>query len=145
MTVRLATETDVPVLVEMAGHFMEQVYPGDIVFNPAHVAAFARRTIAAPESDVFVAESRSGALVGMLAMIAYPHPMSGEPIATEICWWVEPSARGIGVRLFHAAERWATAKGAAIFQMIAPSPEVAHFYRRVGFKEIETTYQRRLP
>jgi GNAT superfamily N-acetyltransferase len=140
---RLATVDDLDAIVTMGRHFIEDVYPTDLVFNAAQIRAFATQLIVGVDSDVYLAE-HDGAIVGMLALMAYAHPMSGERIATEVCWWVEPAQRGLGLRLFRAAEVWAVAHGATVFQMIAPSRPVAQFYERVGFKAIETTYQRRV-
>lgn len=140
---RSATSDDVEQIVAMGRHFIEDIYPGDLRYNPDQIRLFAHQLIAADDSDILLAES-GGDVVGMLALMAYAHPMSGDRIATEVCWWVEPQHRGLGMRLFRAAEAWSRAQSAVVFQMIAPSPEVAHFYERVGFKAIETTYQRRI-
>lgn len=143
MRIRRATVADLDALVAMSGHFIAAIYPADLPFNPAQVRALAAQLITSPDGDVLVAED-GGRVVGMLALTAYAHPMSGERIATEVCWWVEPAQRGSGVRLFHAAEAWAREHGAAVFQMIAPSRQVARFYERMGLHAIETTYQVRV-
>lgn len=141
--IRLATVSDVDGIVAMGRHFIAQVYPADVAYNPEQIAALATHLIESPDGDIYLADI-GGQTVGMIALTAYAHPMSGERIATEVCWWVEPSHRGIGLRLYRAGEAWSRAHGAAVFQMIAPSPEVARFYERVGFKAIETTYQKRM-
>lgn len=140
---RRACADDIARIVAMGQRFIEQIYPSDVIFNGEQIARLAQQMIESPDGDIFLAE-RAGAVVGMLAIHAYPHPMSGEQIATEVCWWVDPEYRGIGMRLFRDAERWAKSHDAKVFQMIAPSPEVARFYERIGFKAIETTYQRRV-
>lgn len=143
--IRLATLADVPRLVSMGRHFIGEVYPSDLAYNPAKIAEMAAGLIDSPDGDILVALGGiAEVVVGMLALTAYDHPMSGERVVTEVCWWVEPSHRGIGIRLFKAAEQWATQHGARVFQMIAPSPAVARFYEHLGFKAIETTYQRRV-
>lgn len=139
-----AKPTDVAALVEMGRHFIGEVYPADLPYNPEKIAEMARGLIASPDGDVLLAVNDMEQIVGMMALTAYDHPMSGERVVTEVCWWVEPQHRGIGLRLFKAAEEWATAHGAQVFQMIAPSPAVARFYELRGFKAIETTYQRRV-
>lgn len=143
MTVRLATLVDVDPIVAMGAHFIAQIYPSEITYNPTQIAKLARQLIESPDGAIYLADVR-GLVVGMIALHAYQHPMSGERMATEVCWWVEPRHRGIGVRLYRLAEAWSREQGATVFQMIAPSPDVARFYERVGFKAIETTYQKRV-
>lgn len=143
MTVRVATEADIPAIVEMGRHFIAAIYPRDLPFNPDQIAATARALLQSPDGAVFVAEV-TGVVVGMLAMIAFSHPLSGERIATELCWWVEPQHRGIGLRLLRAAQTWSRTQQAAVLQMIAPSPDVAQLYERLGLHAVETSYQRRV-
>jgi GNAT superfamily N-acetyltransferase len=84
--------------------------------------------------------------VGMIGLITFLHPLSGETYATEMIWWVEPNYRksGAGIRLLRAAERWAKDQGAVALQMIAPTPEVGQIYAATGFEQIETLYQKAL-
>lgn len=141
--IRTATEADVPAIVEMGRAFIAAIYPRDLSFNPDQIAQTARGLMAQPDGAVFVLEVM-GAVVGMLAMIAFAHPLSGERIATELCWWVAPAHRGLGLRLLRRGERWAAERGAVILQLIAPTPSAARLYEHRGFHAVETSYQRRL-
>lgn len=143
MTVREAVDDDVPTIVRMGQRFARMVYGDKLGDNPAQIAALAQQLMTSADGAVFVAE-KGGTVVGMIGLLAYAHPMSGERIATEMAWWVEPEHRGIGMRLLRRAETWATEQHARVFQMIAPTVDVARFYERVGFDKVETTYQRRL-
>lgn len=143
MIVREANDTDVPAIVRMGQRFARMVYGDKLADNPTQIAALAQQLMTSPDGALFVAE-KGGAVVGMIGLLAYLHPMSGERIATEMAWWVEPEHRGIGMRLLKRAETWAVAQQALVFQMIAPTPDVERFYARVGFSKVETTYQRRL-
>ena len=141
---RPATLMDVEGIVGMGRRFMAQtVYRGKLADNPAQLRALATHLIESVDGDVIVAEDDSG-LVGMIAVLAYTHHMSGERIAGEVAWWVEPTRRGIGIRLLKDAERWAREKGATHLQMIAPSNDVEALYERLGYEPVERTYQRRL-
>jgi len=111
--------------------------------DPERLARVTTDLLANPEAAVFVAE-HDGALVGMLAMLVYPHPFSGERLASEVVWFTDPQKRGDGVRLLKAAEVWARAHGATVIQMIAPTEKVGAFYQAVGYVPVETSYQRRL-
>jgi GNAT superfamily N-acetyltransferase len=93
----------------------------------------------------FVAED-GPTLVGMIGLIAGPHPLTGEPYADEVCWWVEPGerARGVGPRLLQAAETWAETNGLDMLKMAAPEgSDVGRFYILKGYEAVETIYMKR--
>lgn len=142
-TIRPAVLEDVPALVEMARRFLGSVYRGRLSDDPAFLEGLAHQLLTLPGRTILVAERGEG-LIGMIGMMVYPHPMSGDAMASEVCWWVEPQHRGVGMRLLKAAETWARAAGATTLQMVAPNPEVERFYQRVGFAQVETVYQRSL-
>jgi GNAT superfamily N-acetyltransferase len=124
----------------------ETAYAGRFAANPAQMARLAEQLLTAEHGAILVAE-RDGILVGMIGMIAFNHHISGEWMAGEVFWWVNDEARGVtGIRLLKRLEAWARAQGAAALQMGAPvsSPRVAALYRRIGFTEVETTFQLRL-
>lgn len=143
MTLRRAEEADVPAIVAMGARFIDAEYPGAIRFSAEGIGTLARNLIAGG-GVVLVAEAI--APVGMMALSTYLHPMSGERIATEIVWWMDPDARGgrAALKLFAAGEAWAREQGAVKLQMIAPSDKVGQFYERLGFERIEVHYQRSL-
>lgn len=147
-TVRDAVLADLPAVIEMAQAFLRQTpYGQHLPEQPDALAAFAERLLLSPDGVILVAPAADGGLVGMIALWVYAHPMSGERVASELVWWVNPDARGsLGVRLVRRAEQWARAQGAAVLQMIAPqhAPRVGDVYRALGFDAIETSYQRRL-
>lgn len=142
--IRHATEADVPRIVEMGRRFVESTaYQGRIGFDPARVESLARGMLSTPNMAGFVSE-RDGVVVGMLGMHVYEHPMSGERVATETVWWMDPEHRGTdGVRLLKAGEAWARSLNATTLYMVAPSPEVERLYAALGYARLETTYERR--
>jgi GNAT superfamily N-acetyltransferase len=142
VTIRTATTADLDGLVTMGRHFIEQTpYATRIAHNPTQMRALAVHLMTSPDGAVFVAE-RDMRLVGMIGVFVFPHPISAERIGSEVMWWMEPDARGAGVRLLRAAERWVRTQGVARFQMIAPTPDVEAIYQRLGFEKVETVYQR---
>lgn len=145
MTIRPATAADLPAMVQMGRRFVGDLYRGRLQDSPEQLQALGEQLLADPNSLMLVAETES-AVVGMIAMMCYAHPMSRDPMAVELFWWVNPEQRGVGVRLLRQAERWASDRGARVLQMIAPvtNPDVAAFYERAGFEPVETTYQRSL-
>lgn len=141
--IRDATAADVPRIVEMGQRFLrESHYAGVLSENPAQMASTAAWLIA--EDAGFVAVDERGALVGMIGALLFRHHFSGELIAGEVFWWVEPASRGGGIRLMRRAEAWARARGAQRMQMIAPDAQVGQLYARLGYDPIEVAYERAL-
>jgi RimJ/RimL family protein N-acetyltransferase len=143
VTIRRAVVEDVPRIAEMGARFIDTEYPHALRFDAEQLAATTQRLMA--HGLVLVADAGDG-VVGMLALTTYQHPLSGDRIATEIVWWVDPEVRGgrAALQLFAAGEAWARAEGATHLQMIAPSDKVGRFYERLGFAKLETHYQRAL-
>lgn len=142
--IRQATEADIPRLIEMGLQFVAQTsYKDRIVIDPEKLAETIRLLLANPAGTILVAE-KDGAVKGMIAMASHSHPFSGETIACEVVWWVDPDARGDGIRLLKAAEDWGRDIGAKRIQMIAPDLRVAQTYERLGYELIESSFQRSL-
>lgn len=146
MTIRIATAADVDAIVAMGLHFQATTkYAMHLFATESTLRMLAAGILANPDAAIWVVES-SGALVGMLAASLYVQPMSGALIGTEICWWMDPSARGgrTALRLIRTAEQWAKDKGATVFQMMAPTAKVGAFYEALKYEQIEVHYQRRI-
>lgn len=140
--IREARLSDIPRLVEMGGRFIRaSSYSGRFADNAKARRDLMTRLIEHDDGALFVAE-KDGAVVGMIGICAYQHPWSGERIGGEVFWWVEPTARGCGMKLLHRAEQWAGDAGCVRFQMIAPSQKVARAYQRLGYAKLEECYQR---
>ena len=146
MTIRQATADDVDAMVRMGLHFQATTaYAVHLRATAATLRTLADELVASDHTALWFAE-RDGAALGMIAAALYRHPMSGETIGTEICWWMDPAARGgrAALRLLKTAEAWAKAAGATVFQMMAPTDDVGRLYERLGFDRIEVHYQRRI-
>jgi GNAT superfamily N-acetyltransferase len=144
MTIRPAGIDDVPRLVDLGASFITQTgYAALLPINRDQMTALVERLLTSEDATLLVLET-DAAVIGMLAMYCFPHPMSGERIASEVFWWVEPAARGHGLKLLAAAEMWAQTHGAAVCQMIAPTTAVERVYVRRGYVPVERLYQRRI-
>lgn len=143
MTIREATAGDIPRLVAMGEQFLGSVYRGLIQGDAPTLTRFATHLVLDVGAVVYVAET-GGQVVGMIGLMRYPHPMSGETTAAEVMWWVDPAHRGCGLRLFRAGERWARAQGARVVQMIAPTVDVEQLYTRLGYGPVERVFQKRI-
>jgi hypothetical protein len=138
--IRHAMPADVPQIVEMGLRFLRStVYRDRLAESPVSMERIAMQLIGGAGA-LLVAE-RGGLLVGMIGVLLFEHPLSGEWIAGELFWWSEqPRA---GMRLLREAEAWARASGAAALQMIAPTTQVERVYQARGFAQIEVAYQKR--
>jgi GNAT superfamily N-acetyltransferase len=128
----------------MGARFISETdYAGIISVNPDRLSASVKAVADNPDGVILVSGS-DATITGMIAMLAYDHPFSGERMAFEVVWWVEPEARGDGVRLLRAAEDWAMEQGIGKMQMVAPNERVGALYERMGYLPVETSYQRTL-
>lgn len=142
--IRKAVADDMARLVEMGQRFAaETEYAAFISIDADRLAQTIANVTASPDGAVLVSEAGDKAK-GMIAMIVYDHPYSGQRTAFELVWWVDPEARGDGVRLLRAAEEWARDQGATAMQMVAPNERVGALYRRLGYEPVETSFQRSL-
>lgn len=143
---REATAADVPRLQEMFLEFVASTqYARYVGQDPAHATAFLEQLVAGDDSAVFVAD-RDGVVIGMLGLWVYAHPMSGERVATEAFWWLDPRDRGWGVWLLRRGERWARGRGARRLSLMAPADNgrVMDIYEALKYEAVEITYQRDL-
>ncbi len=145
MTIRPAVLEDVPTLVEMGRHFLaDSPYAAVFAHSPEQMTELATKLLTIGDDATVLVVEDAGVLTGMLGLVCAPHFISGERMAGEVFWWVEPHARTSGVRLLKAGEQWARDRGAVAMQMIAPDDHVAGFYERVGYALLERSYVRRL-
>lgn len=143
--IRWATVDDLDAMVRMGCRFLtETSYAAHYPANPAQLRAVAERFIEDADKLALVSEA-DGEMTGMLLAMVFDHPLSGERIASELAWWVNPERRGHGLRLLREMERWARSNGARLIQMIAPAGEpVGRLYEARGYSVTETHYQRAL-
>jgi GNAT superfamily N-acetyltransferase len=141
--IRAATADDIPRLVAMGERFLsETVYrERRVPVNPIAMARTVGLLLASERGAVFVSEQEA-AVVGMIGLVIFEHPITGLVTASELFWWVESECRGHGVRLLRRGEQWARAAGAQAVQMIAPTPAVGQLYERLGYGYLEASYQK---
>lgn len=145
--IREATLADIPRLVEMGRRFIsESSYKNHLGENPEQMKTLAEQIISNPKGRILVSE-KDGRLTGMLALIVFPQHFSGELIAGEVFWWVDPEARKgrTGLKLMRKAEEIAVELGAEKMQMVAPTDRIGDLYKHLGYTQVESTYQRNLP
>lgn len=144
MTIREATAADRPRLVAMGLRFIAETPYQSFPSTPQALEWIL--SVVLEHGVAFVAE-HNGAVLGMIAAIVAPHPLTGEPFADEIVWWVEPEHRAsrLGPRLLHSLEKWTVTKGVHSIRMVSPTgTKVGEFYERLGYVPVETSYLKRL-
>lgn len=142
--IRKATGADAEQINRMGQRFVSESPYGDLLtVSPVRLAETIAHVLGNPDGVILVS-SKGEVLTGMIALLAYDHPFSGERMAFEVVWWVQPEARGDGVKLLKAAEEWAREHGIGKVQMVAPNDRVGALYQRLGYAPVETSYQRSL-
>lgn len=144
--IRRATLADVPRLAQMAAGFVGNSSYARVV-TPSERCM--RTNFAAVVSSVsglcFVLEI-DGKVEGAILGLVTPHLMTGENVAVELGWWVEPHARGAaGLKLLNAYEEAVTQSGVTLSVMTCPpdnSERVGQIYERAGYQKMESTYMR---
>lgn len=138
--IREATDTDIDALVDLGCQFMvESGYARHLAINPHAQATLAKMLIDSPNGLVLVDE-RGGRIVGMIGIIATFHPHSGDPVMSELFWYVDPGHRGVGIKLLRKAEIWGQDNGIAKSITVAPNDKVCALYERLGYEKLETQY-----
>lgn len=121
----------------------ESAYAGQRV-SPSHLEQTTRQFLGSNEAGFLVADA-DGQIVGLLAILCYPHLLTGERRASELCWWMDPAERtGVGLDLLEAGEAWARDRGATTIEMLAPAEKFARYFERRGYERRATVYERSL-
>ena len=136
--IREAGLEDIPDLVRMGARFFEQnEWPEGTAYNSEHIAGVFERLIEDEGSVIYVCDR------GAIGGITFQHYITGQIVAQELFWWVEPEARGDGLRLLTALEDWASARAESL-SMIALEhfKPVGPLYERRGYMRMETMYMK---
>jgi N-acetylglutamate synthase-like GNAT family acetyltransferase len=149
ITVRKATEADVPVYLQLSADF-HKASPMQKVceFEPKGFEIFLRGAMQNPDMCALLAEV-NGEIVGITGGLAYPLYFSpSHKVAQELWWWLTPAARGSGAgnKMFKHLQLWAKERGAKTMFMIALEDERADkmekVYFRAGFEPMERTFMK---
>lgn len=145
ITIREATEADVERVLEMSCLFLALTPYGRLV-QPTYQSLLTLIGVVMANGVILLADAH-GHTVGMLAIANFPHPLTGEPYADEVAWWVDPEHRKgrAGFYLLRACEDWARQNGLSMIKMVAPfGTDIGKFYERLGYVPVETAYQKTL-
>lgn len=79
---------------------------------------------------------------GILIGIVSPSLLGPFLAAQELAFWVEPDARGIGLKMLREYEKWAMSKDVGVIEVksLAMFPEADWLYKRAGYSKLETSW-----
>ena len=101
-------------------------------------------TLLNSDMGVIFVSRKNGEITGTLGGCKYPDVNSGELIATEFFWFVNPESRGEGLKLLKTFEKWAhdeDCKKVIMVHLSDSMPDkIKHIYERFGYKAAETHY-----
>lgn len=142
------TAINLPEVMQLGQSFFDEgKLPG--AFDPEIAGATWAALIQSGAGVILALRNNTGQMVGALGAIVFPDINDGKLVATEAFWYVLPGERhGGGLRLLHAFEEWAAARGAArliMVHLLTLMPEkLAALYARRGYRPIETHYVKEL-
>lgn len=137
---KLATQEDLPVLVDMAEKFAKSTEYAE--YLPTDHLQDVIRYFLGGQDRIIIMHGNDGMLAGMLAPLMFSKTM----IANEVAWWVEPDKRKskIGAELLEAFEYWAKMIGAKFVQMSSLDESVGSLYEKKGYKLYERAYMKNI-
>jgi len=151
LTVRPAEPDDVPALCRMAREFYAFAQCADhgLGYDERDLLDTFSHLATAPDGYLAVADAGAGP-VGMVAGLLVPwYARKADVIAQEVWLWADPEHRrsGAGPALLRAFESWAREAGATRVLLATPGaadrdPVVARWYRRQGYRQVETVWGR---
>ena len=141
MQVTKATEHDIHAVAVLTKQF-EQA-SSFIKVDIAYTTKVYQSNIRSGKGAMFLLKDENK-LVGALGCIKANDMHSGELIAIETVWFVDPKHRGGGMKLWHAFDGWAKDQGCKKKAMIhmedSFAGELEKIYKKKGYKLVERHY-----
>lgn len=134
--IRPATFADWPAVDAMAQSFREAAAPW-IGYDSARFRQTFDALVSQPTGLAMILDDGQGILLAM----ALPSPFSGELVAQELMWWIEPGARGKGGAMLDAYRDWARDIGAVHCGVTCLEERTGKIFQRRGYERTETAYR----
>lgn len=144
--VRLATKEDIPVLLRFARNFLHASPYKTMKFDVVKGRQFLEQAVEGFGFDrVVLVALNDGEPIGMLVGAASEPVFSNTKVAMELGWWIEEESRHTRASflLYKAYEDWAERVGCSHVQgayLPGISPDLDEFYKKLGYKQVETSY-----
>lgn len=149
MRIRLATEEDIPRIIEMSQKFYATTsYPAFAPYSVNSATQLSRQLISS--GILLVADSSEQGVVGMIGMQVSPFLFNhNKTQATEVIWWVDEEFRGspTGAMLMMAMEKEARLLDVDYIIMLSLAsspPQAAAMYTKMGYVNTEYAWSKPL-
>ena len=144
MDIRLAKESDFEDGIELIKEFREESLKDyGVEVKPDQIQEVFKQCIA----NTLVIDI-DGKVVGTIAGIVTCLPADGSKVYQEVIWYVKKVYRKYGVLLLKKLEEFCRGQGIKHIIMIGmanlKAEKLANFYKKLGFKELETHYIKNL-
>lgn len=144
--IRFAVEADISRLVEMGRNFhASSIYADRVPFSEESLSSSLASFLKSDSAVILVAE-KDGGVSGVIGGVIGVNYLSGLLAASELFWWVEPDARGIGMPLLTAYEDEVSRRGARHSGMICPhgAGYVEKIYSKRGYAPLEGVFYKEM-
>lgn len=147
LSIDVAGHDDIPALLDMSERFFEAAKLDRFgPFDRGAMGIVLGQCVRDSDKEVFIAR-RDGKIVGLLCMVLVPFFLAPSCVfAQNLCWWVEPEARGngLGGKLTKAGEDWGRAHGAKYFSMAAMSDDIGARHERAGLRPMQSLWSKEI-
>lgn len=142
MSLKIATIEDLDLVVSMAVKFIEATEYKNL-YTEDKIRELASNLLQADKDKTIIFLYGD---VGFLAGVTSPFLFGDVKQASEVAWWVEPSARGkeAGKELIKVFEYWAHKVGCKVVTMVSLDEKVGKIYEKNGYKLYERAYLKEL-
>ncbi len=133
LTIRPCELRDVVSVVSLAMDEWPNVFPA-VAFDPNRLALLLEFHLQNQKSGQWVLVTPDDVVFGFLGLVMFERPLSGEVVADEYWWYVDPKVRGRhGIRLVDVGEQWAKERGAVAIQIGVIRAKLQPLMERLGY------------
>lgn len=137
---RIAELSDVDTILDMAMKFVEATGYKEAA-DPMYIRDLITAFLEAPRDKQIVILDDFGFIAGQATPFLFGHGS----LASEVAWWIDPSARGEnkGIKLMEAFEYWAkNVAQCRYITMTSLDKDVEKIYKKKGYKLYERAYMK---
>jgi GNAT superfamily N-acetyltransferase len=140
LSVRRATVEDVPEMVSIGAAILRgEMAAHAVVSDPNKMTDYVAKFVGPDNAVAFVFE-QDGAILGFILAFVAESELGHETVGKKCSWLMKH--KGHGAALMRAAEAWAASKGAAKWYATLPDPMPRPVMKKLGYKPIETVYEK---
>ena len=146
MTLRLATEEDIPAIKRMSYLFYDHSPYSSFEIDDEKVTALTTDILKDKTKNIVILSCQPDP-VGMIVGLSNEFMFNRKKIAMELLWWMDPEYRKSrdAIKLVEAYEYWATNVAKADIVQLSlltteQAPQIEKFYSRRGYKLSEKSF-----